>query len=73
MFYHTTTPGNDHQHVTVAEAIECDIESAQMHAELEAENAWLRAAEAGAPDTWRDEDLERMAEAYGTPIPPSYV
>lgn len=37
-----------------------------------AEDAWLRVAEAGTPDSWRDEDLERMAEASGLPIPPGF-
>lgn len=34
-----------------------------------AENAWLRAAEAGTPDSWAEEDYERMVAAvgYGSP------
>jgi len=38
--------------------------------EVRAENAWLQAAEAGNPDTWRENELERMAEASGLPVPP---
>jgi hypothetical protein len=49
-----------------------EAEAAQQAAEIWAENAWLRAAEAGTPDTWRDEDLERMAEACGLPVPPGF-
>jgi hypothetical protein len=42
----------------------------QTRQEMWAEGAWLRAAEAGTPDTWREEELERMAAASGLPIPP---
>lgn len=38
--------------------------------ELYAENAWLRHAEQGNPDTWADEDRERMTEALGYGPPP---
>jgi hypothetical protein len=38
---------------------------AESDAEIWAENAWLRAAEAGTPDTWADEDRERAIEFYG--------
>lgn len=44
----------------------------QQEAEIYAENGWLRAAEAGTPDTWRDEELARMAEASGLPVPPGF-
>ena len=37
----------------------------QQAAECWAEDGWLRAAEAGTPDTWADEDRERMIAAYG--------
>lgn len=46
--------------------------AAQQEGEIWAENAWLRTAEAGTPDTWREEELERMAAASGVPIPPGY-
>lgn len=50
-----------------------DQEFAEQQAqEIWAENAWLRAAEAGTSETWREEELERMAEASGLPIPPGY-
>ena len=38
---------------------------AQYAAETYAENAWLRAAEAGTPESWSDEDREREMEAAG--------
>ena len=41
----------------------------QQAAECWAEDGWLRAAEAGTPDTWEDEDRERMIAAYGPPPP----
>lgn len=70
-------PKSTHPHDTVAEAWVCEDEAAQardearqMRDEMWAEDAWLRAAEAGTPDTWREEDLERMSEAYGLPVPP---
>lgn len=44
----------------------------QQQREIWAESAWLRAAEAGTPGTWREEELERMAESSGLPIPPGY-
>lgn len=54
-------------HATETEQNACyDAESA---AEIHAEGAWLRAAEAGNPDTWVDEDRERQIafEGYGPP------
>jgi hypothetical protein len=45
---------------------EAAFDAAESAAELYAENAWLRAAEAGTPETWAEEDHERMLEAmYG--------
>jgi hypothetical protein len=43
----------------------CADRKAESDAEIWAENAWLRAAEAGTPDTWADEDRERAIEFYG--------
>jgi hypothetical protein len=48
-----------------------DFADAQAR-EIWAEDAWLRAAEAGTPETWREEELERIAEASGLPIPPGF-
>jgi hypothetical protein len=39
-------------------------EEAQQAAEIWAENAWLRAAEAGSPEDWREEQMEREREAF---------
>lgn len=36
----------------------------QQQAEIHAENAWLRAAEAGGPDDWREEQRERELDAF---------
>jgi len=41
-------------------------------AEAYAEGAWLRAAEAGNPDTWAEEDRERQIAIYGYGPPPGY-
>ena len=60
-----------HRHETVAEARECEDLSAQAAAEIWAEGAWLRAAEAGSPETWREEEIDRMTEALGYGPPPS--
>lgn len=32
--------------------------------EIDAENAWLRAAELGTLDSWREEEMEREREAF---------
>jgi hypothetical protein len=39
-------------------------EAEQQAAEIWAENAWLRAAEAGSPEDWREEQMEREREAF---------
>ena len=54
-------------HDTMAEAHAC--QDALAAEEIAAEGAWLRAAEAGNPDTWADEDRERQIafEGYGPP------
>jgi hypothetical protein len=44
----------------------------QQASECWAEDAWLRAAEAGTPDTWREDDIARMAEALGYGPPPGW-
>jgi hypothetical protein len=63
-----------HQSVAAVRACHQIAEQQRQQAadEIWAENAWLRAAEAGTPDTWREEELERMAEACGTPVPPGF-
>ena len=40
-----------------------------QQAEIDAENGWMRAAEAGDPETWAEEDLGRLIEicGYGPP------
>jgi hypothetical protein len=68
-------------HPTVADVTRCHIDyrggfldcreaATEQAAEIDAENAWLRAAEAGTPDTWAEENLERMIEACGYGPPP---
>lgn len=73
-FHHKITDEPDHQHDTVTEARHCEAEHWRMAAEAAAEQEAERRAEQylerGTPDTWRDEELERMSEAYGLPIPP---
>jgi len=49
-----------------------DARAAEAAAEIYAEGAWLRAAEAGTPDTWADEDRERMIDALGYGPPPGF-
>ncbi len=44
----------------------------QQQAEIWAEDAWLRAAEAGTPDTWAEENIARLTEIYGYGPPPGY-
>ena len=39
-------------------------QASQAKAEIDAEYAWLRAAEAGSPSDWADEDLERQRDAF---------
>lgn len=34
----------------------------EQQSEIDAENAWLRHAEAGCPDTWADEEREKELE-----------
>lgn len=62
------------RHTDVATVRACHLRradwAAEAAAEQQAESAWLRHAEAGNPDTWREEDLERMAAASGLPMPP---
>lgn len=41
-------------------------------AEIYAEDAWLRAAEAGTPETWEEENRDRMIEACGYGPPPGF-
>ncbi len=44
-----------------------DLERQRLSAqegEIWAENAWLRAAEAGDPETWAEEDRAREIDAY---------
>ena len=70
------------RHAKAAEVRDCaeaayvfvpqEVLDAEAAAEIWAEGAWLRAAEAGTPDTWREHELERMSEASGLPIPPNY-
>lgn len=43
-----------------------------QQAEIWAEDAWLRHAEAGDPETWHEEDLARLTEIYGYGPPPGY-
>lgn len=66
--------GDTRRHASVAEVRRCwawrEADAAEAAAEKWAEDAWLRHAEAGTPDTWHAEDLERQAEAAGLPIPP---
>ena len=69
-FLHSLAGTYPHTHETVAEARDCEWDAQEARAEIYAEDAWLRAAEAGTPDTWREEDLERMSAAFGLPIPP---
>lgn len=71
-FTHRMTGTDPHPHDTVVEARECADFSAQAADEVWAEGAWLRAAEAGTPDTWADEDRERMTEVLGYGPPPSF-
>jgi hypothetical protein len=80
MFYHLTAgPETRHPHETVCEAVDCqtqfeidEADAQQAAAELYAENAWLRAAEAGTPETWREEDFDRMVDALGYGPPPGF-
>lgn len=64
------------RHQNVAAVRDChrilEDQLQQQLAEIWAENAWLRAAEAGDPATWHEDDLERMAEATGLPVPPGF-
>lgn len=50
----------------VREAVEHldEQRNAEARAEQHAEGAWLRAAEAGTPDTWAEEERERMMDFY---------
>jgi hypothetical protein len=80
MFYHLTAGRETrHPHTSVQEAVDCqtqfeiDEADAQWAAsELYAENAAVRAAEAGTPETWREEDLDRMVDALGYGPPPGF-
>ncbi len=51
-------------HVDFCRSRTADMD-AEAKAEIDAEGAWLRAAEAGTPDTWADEDRDRAIEALG--------
>lgn len=44
--------------------LEVEYHRQQQEAEIWAENAWLRAAEAGTPEDWAEEDRERELDAY---------
>jgi hypothetical protein len=63
-----------HQNVAAVRACHeiAEGQRQQQADEIWAEDAWLRAAEAGDPATWREEELERMAEASGLPVPPGW-
>lgn len=69
-------PGNDHRHSSVDEVYICWLEFVgavdDAQAENDAENAWLKAAEAGTPDTWADSDRDRLIELYGYGPPPGF-
>lgn len=71
-FAHHIAGGDPHPHDTVDEARKCEDEIAEAYAEHRAENAWLRPAEAGTPDTWRETELAGMSAAYGLPVPPGF-
>lgn len=62
------------RHATIEAIRDCHDEryfdDAMYRQEDAAENAWLRAAEAGNPDSWAEEDRERWTEIYG--IPPAF-
>ena len=61
------------RHENVAAVAACHVISRnlrdQQAAEVWAENAWLRAAEAGDPASWEDEQRERQAAVWGRPPP----
>lgn len=65
-----------HRHANAAAVKACHEAArevaAESAAEIWAENAWLRAAEAGSPGTWSEEWAERQSEAEGVPIPPNW-
>jgi hypothetical protein len=69
-----STPWDIRRHASVADVRRCCAVmvtiAAEVNDELAAEGAWLRAAESGTPDTWREDDIERMAAASGLPVPP---
>jgi hypothetical protein len=64
---------DEHGIESADESVACnDRFAAQQEGEIWAEDAWLRAAEAGDPASWREEELERMAAASGLPVPPGF-
>lgn len=70
-------PNGFHTHESVTEWEMCEAAQqaemdAQSRAEIHAENAWLRYAEMGTPDTQAEEDYARMVDVcgYGSPYGP---
>ena len=59
-----------HREPTKAELEAADEREARE--EAYAENAWLRHAETGRPDTWADEDRAREINALGYGPPPGF-
>ncbi len=72
-----TTQGlRPHTHASAAAARECwertQEEQVQAAQERAAEDAWLRAAEAGNPDTWAETEREAQTDFYGYGPPPGF-